>query len=138
VGVIALAGITLAISGRWRDYLFHGAAPTQIRSLAVLPVVNLSRDPEQDYFADGMTEALSANLAQVSALRVISRTSVMHYKGTNKTLPEIAQGLEVDAVIKATVQRSGNRVQVAAQLIRGQTDSPEWAKIYKSDIMRRL
>jgi TolB-like protein len=133
VGMVTAAGIALAMSARWRDHLFHGAAPTQIRSLAVLPIVNLSRDPEQDYFADGMTEALIANLAQVSALRVISRTSVMHYKGTHKTLPEIAQDLGVDAVIEGTVQRSGNRVQLAAQLIRGQTDSSEWAKIYERD-----
>jgi TolB-like protein/Tfp pilus assembly protein PilF len=119
--------------GGCRERLLSREASPRIQSLAVLPLANLSHDPEQDYFADGMTEALIANLAQVSALRVISRTSVMHYKGTDKTLPQIARDLNVDAVIEGTVQRSGNRVQVTAQLIRGQTDAPEWAKIYERD-----
>src|SRR6202011_2192335 len=101
--------------------------------LAVLPLANLSHDPEQDYFADGMTEALITNLAQVKALRVISRTSSMHYKGTDKTLPRIARVLNVDAVIEGTVQRSGNRVRVTAKLIRGETDTPVWTKIYERD-----
>ena len=116
-----------------RQRFLGRAALPNIQSLAVLPLANLSHDPEQDYFADGMTEALIANLAQVSALRVISRTSVMHYKGTNETLPQIARDLSVDAVIEGTVQRSGNRVQVTAQLIRGQTDTPMWSKIYQRD-----
>ena len=80
MGVIALAGITLAISGRWRDYLFHGAAPTQIRSLAVLPVVNLSRDPEQDYFADGITTDLTTDLGQIPGAFVIGRGTAFTYK----------------------------------------------------------
>ena len=133
-GVLILAGLLVVTNlGGWRDRLLNRSALPQIRSLAVLPIVNLSHDPDQDYFADGMTEALIANLAQVSALRVISRTSAMHYKGTDKTLPQIAHDLDVDAVIEGTVQRSGSRVQVTAQLIRGQTDAPEWAKIYDRD-----
>jgi TolB-like protein/tetratricopeptide (TPR) repeat protein len=133
-GLLALAVVVVATNpSKWRERLLGRAALPRIESLAVLPLANLSHDPEQDYFADGMTEALIANLAQVRALRVISRTSVMHYKGTNETLPQIARDLNVDAVIEGTVQRSGNRVQVTAQLIRGQTDAPVWAKIYERD-----
>ena len=97
--------------------LAHGGPP-RISSLAVLPLANLSRDPEQDYFADGMTEALITDLAKAADLRVISRTSVMHYKGTEKPLPEIARELHVDAVVEGSVQRSENRVRITAQLIR--------------------
>ena len=130
VGVLVLAVVLVATNpGGWRARLLGRAASPGIESLAVLPLANLSHDPEQDYFADGMTEALIANLAQVSALR----SSVMHYKGTDKTLPQIAHDLNVDAIIEGTVQRSGNRVQVTAKLIRGQTDAPEWAKIYERD-----
>ena len=134
VGVFALVVVLVGADvGGWRARLVGRAAGPRIESLAVLPLANLSLDPGQDYFADGMTEALIANLAQVKALRVISRTSVVHYKGTDKTLPQIAHELNVDAVIEGTVQRSGNRVQVTAQLIRGQTDSPLWAKTYDRD-----
>jgi TolB-like protein/DNA-binding winged helix-turn-helix (wHTH) protein/Tfp pilus assembly protein PilF len=134
VAVLALIVVLLGADvGGWRARLFGHIAPPRIESLAVLPLANLSHDPEQDYFADGMTEALIANLAQVRALRVISRTSVMHYKGTDKTLPQIAHDLNVDAVIEGTVERSGNRVRVTAQLVRGQTDNPLWAKIYERD-----
>jgi TolB-like protein/Tfp pilus assembly protein PilF len=130
-GVLVLAAVLVAMNpGGWRERLLTRAASPRIQSLAVLPLANLSHDPEQDYFADGMTEALIANLAQVSVLRVISRTSVMHYKGTDKTLPQIARDLNVDAVIEGTVQRSGDRVQVTAQLIEGQTDVHLWAKTY--------
>jgi len=134
VAVLALIVVLLGADvGGWRARLFGHIAPPRIESLAVLPLANLSRDPEQDYFADGMTEALIANLAQVSELRVISRTSAMHYKGTDKTLPEIARDLNVDAIIEGSVQRSGNRVRVTAKLIRVQTDAPVWAKIYETD-----
>ena len=134
VGVLALVvALVGADVGGWRARLLGHVAAPRIESLAVLPLANLSRDPEQDYFADGMTEALIADLAQVSALRVISRTSAMHYKGTNKTLPQIARELNVDAVIEGTVQRYGNRVQVTAQLIHGQTDVHLWAKTYERD-----
>jgi TolB-like protein/DNA-binding winged helix-turn-helix (wHTH) protein/Tfp pilus assembly protein PilF len=134
VGVLVLVVVLVRgdVAG-WRARLLGHTPVSRIESVAVLPLANLSRDPEQDYFADGMTEALIANLAQVRALRVISRTSVMHYKGTEKTLPQIARDLNVDAVIEGTVQRSGNRVQVTAQLIRGETETPVWAKIYERD-----
>ena len=119
-------------------FLFRGA-PTavspEIKSLAVLPLENLSGDPAQEYFADGMTEALISNLAQIRALsRVISRTSVMRYKGSRKSLPEIAAELNVDAVIEGTVQRSGGRVRVTAKLIPAATDSPLWTRDYERDL----
>jgi serine/threonine protein kinase/tetratricopeptide (TPR) repeat protein len=107
---------------------------SEIKSLAVLPVENLSGDPSQDYFADGMTEALISNLTQIRALsRVISRTSMMRYKGSGKSLPEIAAELKVDAVIEGTVQRSGGRVRVTARLIPATTESPLWSREYNRD-----
>jgi eukaryotic-like serine/threonine-protein kinase len=121
-------------TGDWRDRLLGRAGQPQISSLAVLPLANLSRDPEQDYFADGMTEALITDLAKTAALRVISRTSVMHYKATEKPLPEIARELHVDAVVEGSVQRSGNRVRITAQLIRAATDQHLWADSYERDL----
>jgi eukaryotic-like serine/threonine-protein kinase len=106
----------------------------RIRSLAVLPLENLSPNPEEEYFADGMTDALITTLAQIGVLRVISRTSVMRYKGARKPLPEIARELKVDAVIEGTVVRAGNRVRIAAQLIHAATDTHLWAKSYESDL----
>jgi serine/threonine protein kinase/tetratricopeptide (TPR) repeat protein len=133
-GVLALAAVFVVTNpGGWREQLLSRVASPRIQSLAVLPLANLSHDPEQDYFADGMTEALIANLAQIQALHVISRTSVMHYKGSNESLPQIARELNVDAVIEGTVQRSGDRVQVTAELIEGQTDVHLWAKTYDRD-----
>jgi serine/threonine protein kinase/Tfp pilus assembly protein PilF len=118
--------------------LFRGAPSAvspEIRSLAVLPLENLSGDPAQEYFADGMTEALISNLAQIRALsRVISRTSVMRYKGSRKSLQEIAAELKVDAVIEGTVQRSSGRVRVTAKLIPAATDSPVWTRDYERDL----
>ena len=110
------------------------AQRARIRSLAVLPLENLSPNPEEEYFADGMTDALITTLAQIGVLRVISRTSVMQYKGARKPLPEIARELKVDAVIEGTVVRSGNRVRIAAQLIHAATDTHLWAKSYESDL----
>jgi TolB-like protein/thioredoxin-like negative regulator of GroEL len=118
-------------------FLFRGA-PTavspEIKSLAVLPLENLSGDPQQDYFADGMTEALINNLARIRALKVISRTSAMRYKGSQKSLPEIARELNVDAVLEGSVQRSGGRVRVTAQLIHAATDAHLWASEYERDL----
>ena len=105
-----------------------------ITSLAVLPLENLSGDPAQEYFADGMTEALIGNLARIHALRVISRTSVTRFKGSNKLLPEIARQLNVDAVIEGSVRRSGGRVLVSVKLIRASTDSPLWTGNYERDL----
>lgn len=109
------------------------ARPGQIRSLAVLPLENHSADPEQDYFADAMTESVLTDLAQISGLRVVSRTSVMRYKGTQKPLPEIARELNVDGIIEGSVLRVGDRVRVTAQLIHGPTDQHLWAKSYERD-----
>ncbi len=106
----------------------------RIRSLAVLPLENLSGNPEEEFFADGMTDALITTLAQISAVRVISRTSVMRYKGARKPLPEIARELKVEAVVEGTVVRSGNRVRIAGQLIHARTDTHLWAKNYESDL----
>jgi len=109
-------------------------ASGKIESLAVLPLENLSRDPDQEYFADGMTEALTTDLSRISALRVISRTSAMHYKGTAKTLPEIGRELRVDAVVEGSVEKSGNRVRITAQLIEAPTDRHLWADSYERDL----
>ena len=104
----------------------------------MLPLVNLSHDPEQEYFADGMTEQLTSDLGQIGALRVISRTSAMHYKGTTKTLPEIARELHVDAVVEGSVERSGDQVLITAQLIEAPTDRHLWARSYQRDLRNVL
>ena len=134
----ALAG-TLKVAGvRNRWLIFVGARQSaslpKISSLAVLPLENLSHDPEQEYFADGMTEALITNLGQISALRVVSRTSVMQYKRTKKALPEIARELNVDGVVEGTVARSGSRVRITANLLYAPTDRHLWAETYQGDL----
>jgi TolB-like protein/Tfp pilus assembly protein PilF len=114
----------------------NGHTPLQaahIESVAVLPLENLSHDPGQEYFADGLTDALITDLGQVAPLRVISRTSVIPYKGANKRLPQIAQELNVDAVVEGTVQRSGNQVRITAQLVEARTDTHLWAATYVRD-----
>jgi TolB-like protein/DNA-binding winged helix-turn-helix (wHTH) protein/tetratricopeptide (TPR) repeat protein len=108
------------------------APPKQITSIVVLPLENLSADKDQAYFADGMTDELIANLAKIRSLRVISRTSAMGYKGTNKTLSEIARDLNVDAVVEGTVLRSGDRVRITAELVQVATDRHLWADTYES------
>jgi len=105
-----------------------------IRSLAVLPLDNLSGDPSEEFFADGMTDQLITDLAKVGSLRVISRTSVMQYKGAKKRLPEIARELNVDAIVEGSVVRSGQRVRVTAQLIQASTDRHLWAETYDRDV----
>ena len=117
--------------GGLRERLLGRTAAPRIESIAVLPLANLSRDPEQEYSADGMTEELITNLGKVSALRVISRTSVMQYKDTKKTVPTIARELNVDAVVEGAVLRSGDRVRINAQLIHGSTDRHLWAESYE-------
>lgn len=135
VAVIALAvmvAIFIANPAHWRQSLFGGSGPP-VHTLAVLPLQNLSGDPSQDYFADGMTEALTTDLARSESLQVISRSSSMGYKNTNKPLPVIARELHADAVIEGSVQRSGNRVRVTAQLIRAATDKHLWAATFERD-----
>src|SRR5216684_4859812 len=144
---LLVAGLTLALLagaviltnvGGLRDRLFGAIRRPRIESLAVLPLVNLSHDPEQEYFADGMTEQLTSDLGQIGALRVISRTSAMHYKGTSKTLPEIARELHVDAVVEGSVERSGDQVRITAQLIEAPTDRHLWARSYQRDLRNVL
>jgi TolB-like protein/Flp pilus assembly protein TadD len=107
---------------------------TAIDSLAILPLVNLSGDPGEEYFADGMTEALIADLAGLGGLRVISRTSVMRFKGSDEPLPEIARKLGVEGIVEGSVFRAGNRVRITAQLVHGPTDSHLWARSYERDL----
>jgi TolB-like protein len=125
--------IVIAVGAGWWFYWpVHGRAP--IRSIAVLPLKNLSGDPAQDYFADGMTEELITDLARVGALKVISRTSIMRFKSTTAPLPQVAQELHVDGIIEGSVQREGGRVRVTAQLIDGRTDEHIWAESYERDM----
>jgi eukaryotic-like serine/threonine-protein kinase len=131
VSVVAVISAALIMGGR----VFFGHGTNQaINSIAVLPLENLSHDPEQDYFADGMTEELIADLSKIGALRVISRTSVMQYKGVHKPLPQIGRELNVDAVIEGSVLRSGNRVRITAQLINAVSDRHLWADSYDRDV----
>ena len=118
---------------RWPP-LGSGVTRDRIESLAVLPLENLSRDPEQEYFADGMTDELITELAKIGSLKVISRTSVMQYKGARKAMPKIGQALNVDAVVEGTVQRSGQRVRISVQLIQAATDRHLWAESYDRDL----
>jgi TolB-like protein/DNA-binding winged helix-turn-helix (wHTH) protein len=115
-----------------------GSAPAAIHSLAVLPLENLSGDKEQEYFADGMTDALTTDLAQIGLLRVISRTSAMHFKGTKETLPQIGRDLQVDAVVEGTVARGENRVRITAQLVEASSDQHLWARTYERDLKNVL
>ncbi len=112
----------------------YSSGADAIRSIAVLPLANLSNDPDQEYFADGMTDELITDLAQVSELKVVSKTSIMQYKDTRKPLPEIGRELGVDAVVEGSVVRSGSRVRITAQLIRAATDRHLWAKTYEGDL----
>ncbi len=116
----------------------RGHAPTAIRSLAVLPLENLSGDASQNYFSDGMTDELITDLAQINALRVISRTSVMVYKGARKPLPQIARELNVDAVVEGTVLRAGDQVRITAQLIDASTDKHLWSQSYQGELRDTL
>jgi TolB-like protein/DNA-binding winged helix-turn-helix (wHTH) protein len=131
----ALATTLLALTAfRVWDRVPRTAAVPRIQSLAVIPLTNLSGDPAQEYFSDGMTDALITDLAQVGSLKVISRTSSMRYKKTDKSLPEITRELNVDGIIEGTVQRSGDRVRITAQLIHGPSDKHIWAKSYERDM----
>ena len=117
----------------WRQ-LFGAESPRHVRSLAVLPLENMSRDPEQDYFADAMTDELITAIGHIGALKVISRTSVMHYRGSKKTIPDIARELRVDAVLQGAVLRSGDRIRVTAQLTDGVTDHNVWGQSYERPV----
>jgi len=130
--LLALAAVAVAVT---MVILIKLRMPQpEIKSLAVLPLKNLSGDPAQEYLADGMTEELIGRLAGIHDLRVISRTSVMRFKDTRLSVPEIAKILGVDAVVEGSVIRDGNRIRVHAQLIRGITDNPFWSQTYDREI----
>jgi eukaryotic-like serine/threonine-protein kinase len=129
--LIVAAGFALDIGG-WRTRLAGGSSPT-ISSLAVLPLANLSGDPGQDYFSEGITEALTTELAQIGSLRVISRTSAMHFRDSRDTLPEIGRKLNVDAIVEGSVTRSANRVRITAHIIDTKADRDLWARTYERD-----
>lgn len=131
--VVAAALFVLNVF-RVRDRILGSTRIPPIQSLAVLPLTNLSSDPDQEYFSDGMTDALITDLAQMGSVKVISRTSIMRYKKTDKSLPEIARELNVGGIIEGTVQRSGDRVRITAQLIEGATDKHLWAQSYERDV----
>jgi eukaryotic-like serine/threonine-protein kinase len=132
----AAAGVILmgVILFQWRARRESASGGNVIQSLAVLPLDNLSRDPAQEYFADGMTDELITSLSQVRSLRVVSRTSVMQYRGTKKLLPQIAKELNVDAVVEGSVARSGNRITIQAHLIEAATDRSLWGQSYERDL----
>ena len=130
--VVVAVLVAFDFSG-WRDRLLGRSRVPQIRSLAVLPFENLSGNSDQDYFADGMTEALITNLGQIQALRVISRTSVMKYRAARRPLAEIAHELHVDGIIEGSVSRSQDLVLVTARLVYGPTDTLLWSKSYQRD-----
>ncbi len=138
--VVACLGIVIAgnlgaarlwMASRWQH-------SPQISALAVIPLANLSGDPEQEYFADGMTDALITSLAKMGSVRVTSRTSIMRYKGTTKSIQEIGRELNVDAVVEGTVMRSGDHVRITAQLIQVSTDMHLWAEAYERDVSEIL
>ena len=124
--------------GGVRGRLLHPGEFPRLQSLAVLPFENLSHDPEQEYFADGLTDVLITDLGKISSLRVISRTSVMQYKRTRKPLRQIAQELNVDGAVEGTVLRSGNRVRTTVQLLNAKTDSHLWAETLERDLQESI
>ncbi|HEY4900234.1 MAG TPA: winged helix-turn-helix domain-containing protein [Terriglobales bacterium] len=138
VGAVLLFGVLpigLNVGGvrerLWRQVNPRPGLPLQIEALAVLPLQNLSHDPDQEYFADGLTDALITDLGKVSGLRVISRTSVMSYRKTSKSLPQIARELDVGAFVEGTVLRSGDRVRITVQLVRAVPEEHLWAERYE-------
>jgi serine/threonine-protein kinase len=135
VAAIAGLAVTLAVTFGLRRMQ---PWPGEIRSIAVLPLENLSGDPEQEYFADGMTEQLTTDLSGLSGLRVISRTSVMQYKKVRKPLPDIARELNVDAIVEGSVVRAGEKVRITAKLVRAATDESLWAQSYERDLREVL
>jgi len=132
-GLVAAVLMLGALYVSSKQGLWGKGADPQIRSLAVLPLENLSGDPSQEYVSDGMTDALITDLAQIGSLKVISRTSSMQYKQTRKSLSEIEHELKVDGIVEGSIQRSGNRVRITAQLIHGPSDRHLWANTYEGD-----
>ena len=133
-GLAIVAVVAMLLGAGWKRRLFGEAELGPIRSVAVLPLQNLSNDANQEYFADGMTDELITDLAQIRELKVVSKTSIMQYKGTRTALPQIGRELGVDAVVEGSVLRSGDRVRITAQLIRASTDRHIWAESYDGDL----
>ena len=139
---LAVAGavaVVLAVAVVGVAYVMHrghtaAVAPAKIRSVAVLPLKNMTGDPNQEYFADAMTDALIDRLSRIQGLRVISRTSVMRFKDPQMSVPEIAKTLNVDAIVEGSVMRDGNRMRVTAQMIRGATDEHFWSETYDREL----
>ncbi|MFQ5664738.1 MAG: protein kinase [Terriglobia bacterium] len=132
--IVLLGGILVGLNvGGLREQLF-GAGPAKIDSIAVLPLKNLMGDPEQDYFVEGMHEALITELSKISALKVISRTSAMRYQNTDKAMPEIARELGVEGLIEGSVLREGEQVRITVQFIHGPTDKHLWAQSYQREL----
>jgi TolB-like protein/DNA-binding winged helix-turn-helix (wHTH) protein len=136
--VLVIAVATVLGLVIYRQRLPMRRAGPAIQSVAVLPLMNLSSEADQDYFADGMTEELITDLGKIGSLRVISRTSVMQYKGTKKPLPEIARDLNVDAIIEGTVSRSGNHLRITANLLQASPEKHLWAQSYDSEVSDAL
>lgn len=135
-GAALVAALTLVLGLNMRgmrDRLLGKSIAPRIQSLAVLPLQNLSSDPAQEFFSDGLTDSLITDLAQIGSLKVISHTSAARYRKTDKSLPEIAHELNVDGIIEGTVQRSGDRLRINVQLIHGPTDRHLWANSYEGD-----
>ena len=133
IGIAVGAGIA-----EIRRWMAHQPASPRIASLAVMPLENLSRDPEQQYFADGLTDALITDLVKIGTVRVTSRTTVTRYRGTKKSIKDIGRELNVDAVVEGTVTYSGERVRITAQLIQVSTDMHLWADAYERDVSEIL
>lgn len=129
-GVVLVAAAALIASGALR----HRAASSSIRSLVVLPLANLSGDRDQDYFVEGMTDALRENLESIRTLRIISRTSSIHYRGNTESLPEIARELSVDAAVEGSVLRSGDRVRITVELVEASTEKHLWGNSFEVDL----
>lgn len=132
--VSAAVVVAIAAGLFWRQQLRERFMPVKIESLAVLPLENLSGKPEEEYFADAMTEALITELGKVHGLRVISRQSVMHYKNTTKVVSQIARELRVDAVVEGSVLRSGSKVRITTQLIQANPERHLWSEGYERDL----
>jgi TolB-like protein/DNA-binding winged helix-turn-helix (wHTH) protein len=135
--ILAVAALLFAVDGGGlrSKALSPAVIQPQIRSLAVLPLTNISADPDQEQFADGMTDALITELSRIGSLRVISRTSVMQYKGEkHKPLPQIGRELNVDAVVEGSILRSGNRIRIAAHMVYSPTDQNLMAETYEQDL----
>jgi serine/threonine-protein kinase len=134
IGVVALVVVIATRTGLLRQWPVKAGGTGRIASLAVLPLRDLTGDPRQQYFVDGMTEALTASLAQIRSLKVISRTSAVQYAGTKKPLRDIARELGVDGIVEGSVARAGDRVRVTAQLIQAKSDTHLWAKNFEREL----